>query len=57
MVFVFYDQPFVLMMHGILMIGKHMDEVHWRIANEQQYGKPYRKYVFCNFNLQLFYGQ
>ena len=54
MVAFFYYQSILLTMYGILMVGKKMDEVHWRIPNEQQYGKPDCKNVFRYFQLHLF---
>jgi hypothetical protein len=53
-VFVFYHKPLVVLMHRILMVGKKVYEIHWRIAYQQQHGKPHNKYIFRDVILHRF---
>jgi len=53
--FFFYRQAFMKMVNCIFMMSKKMDEIHRRITEEQQDGKPYRQYVFDNISFHFHY--
>ena len=53
MMLLFYYKPSLFIVFCISVVSKQMDEVHRRIANEQQYGEPYSKEVFRYFKFHL----
>lgn len=56
MVLFFNNKPGLIIVLSIGVVSKQMDEVHWCITNEQQYGEPYSKKIFSNSKFHLFSG-